>query len=166
MSLFAATQALQKANLGDIVVFADQVKVTVRAVICLPYVCKDFSHLLLLGDLDIMLAVPRSNQAVLIFHPHEKLSMNTLHLDSKGATAFWAPHLPAEPGAMGELEWSSFTDGAGRLVLKTQRGNEILTWTVSNWIAQESLELVAMAAPLGQSATLPRRAVHVLPPFA
>lgn len=92
-------------RLGDIVETADASH-TVRAVIDLPVPVGAIERFIVLGELDRVLGVPLGGDPLGVFFRCPRLpDPARCRSVCEGATAYWAPHLPARSGAMGELLW-------------------------------------------------------------
>lgn len=92
-------------KLGDIMVLPDGRSFSVRMLASLSTNDLDFGLLCLLGDLELMLAPSATSNSVQVLLPVESLPQadTSAKLLCDGAAAFWAPHLPAIGGAMGEV---------------------------------------------------------------
>jgi hypothetical protein len=91
-------------RLGDILTLPDGRSFSVRMFAPLPENALGLESLIVLGDLEMLLAPDRSG-LVHVLMPAESLppGASTAKRLCDGASAFWAPHLPAVGGAMGEI---------------------------------------------------------------
>jgi hypothetical protein len=91
-------------RLGDIVTLPDNRSFSVRMVAQLPENALGLRSLVALGDLEILLTPSRSGEVQMLL-PAESLppGASTAKRLCDGASTFWAPHLPAVGGAMGEV---------------------------------------------------------------
>jgi hypothetical protein len=92
-------------SLGDILTLPDGRSFSVRMFATLPENDLRINSLCLLGDLEIVLAPSSTDRNASILLPVETLPPGaaTARPLCDGAAAFWAPHLPAIGGAMGEV---------------------------------------------------------------
>lgn len=95
---------LSDLRLGDILTLSDGRSFSVRMLAPLPENALRIEALVVLGDLEMLLAPDRSGQ-VHVMVPTESLppGVATAKRLCDGASTFWAPHLPAVGGAMGEI---------------------------------------------------------------
>lgn len=96
---------LRQLNLGDIVTFPDGRDFSLRMIADIPDNPLRISRLLALGDLELVLAAGDAASEVQVLLPVETLppGASSAKVLCDGAAAFWAPHLPAIGGAMGEI---------------------------------------------------------------
>lgn len=102
--LLGPSGVLASARLGDLLTLPDGRSYSVRMLANLPENALELDGLCLLGDLEVLLA-PKGSGMVEMLSPFQApppgaQSARPL-LD--GAASFWAPHLPAIGGAMGEV---------------------------------------------------------------
>lgn len=92
-------------SLGDILTLPDGRSFSVRMFAVLPENDLRIDSLCLLGDLEIVLAPSSLGHNASVLLPVETLPPGaaTARPLCDGAAAFWAPHLPAIGGAMGEV---------------------------------------------------------------
>jgi len=95
---------LSDLRLGDILTLPDSRSFSVRMLAPLPENALRIESLIVLGDLELLLAPDRSG-CVHVLLPTESLppGASTAKRLCDGASTFWAPHLPAVGGAMGEI---------------------------------------------------------------
>jgi hypothetical protein len=95
---------LNDLRLGDILTLPDSRSFSVRMLAPLPENALRLESLIGLGDLEMLLA-PDASGCVHVLMPTESLppGASTAKRLCDGASAFWAPHLPAVGGAMGEI---------------------------------------------------------------
>lgn len=98
------TSRLSDLRLGDILTLPDSRSFSVRMLAPLPENALHMEALIALGDLEMLLAPDRSG-CVHMMLPTESLppGASTAKRLCDGASTFWAPHLPAVGGAMGEI---------------------------------------------------------------
>lgn len=102
--LHSGHRALAELRLGDILTLPDGRSLSVRMLAPLPENPLRISSLVTLGDLEMILAPTTTGRAEVLL-PVESLppsAASAKHL-CDGASSFWAPHLPAVGGAMGEV---------------------------------------------------------------
>lgn len=95
---------LSDLRLGDILTLPDGRSLSVRMIAPLPDNTLGVTALIALGDLEMLLA-PGTRGRIDVLLPVESLppsAASAKHL-CDGASSFWAPHLPAVGGAMGEV---------------------------------------------------------------
>lgn len=92
-------------SLGDIITLPDGRSFSVRMFTHLPENDLRIASLCLLGDLEVLLAPSTAGPVADVLLPVETLPPGaaTARALCDGAAAFWAPHLPAIGGAMGEV---------------------------------------------------------------
>lgn len=92
-------------SLGDIITFPDGRSFSVRMFTHLPENDLRIASLCLLGDLEMLLAPSTTGLVADVLLPVETLPPGaaTARALCDGAASFWAPHLPAIGGAMGEV---------------------------------------------------------------
>lgn len=95
---------LSDLRLGDILTLPDSRSFSVRMLAPLPENALHLDSLIALGDLEMLLAPERSG-SIHVLLPTESLppGASTAKRLCDGASTFWAPHLPAVGGAMGEV---------------------------------------------------------------
>jgi len=98
-------QRIEALRLGDIVTLPDGRCLSLRMLAPLPANPLSLGALLVLGDLEMLLAPSSTSPAVSVMVPVESLPPGASAAKAlcDGAAAFWAPHLPAAGGAMGEV---------------------------------------------------------------
>lgn len=91
-------------RLGDILTLPDNRSFSVRMLAPLPENALRMESLIALGDLEMLLAPERSGSVHMLL-PTESLppGASAAKRLCDGASTFWAPHLPAVGGAMGEI---------------------------------------------------------------
>jgi hypothetical protein len=101
----ATAQQSAGPALGDILTLPDGRSFSVRMFVALPENDLHVASLCLLGDLELLLAPSATDGTASLLLPVETLPPGaaTARPLCDGAAAFWAPHLPAIGGAMGEV---------------------------------------------------------------
>lgn len=96
---------LEALHLGDIITLPDGRSFSLRMSARLPDNTLGLSSLIILGDLELLLAPSLTGSQVQMLLPVESLppTAATAKPLCDGAASFWAPHLPAVGGAMGEI---------------------------------------------------------------
>jgi len=118
--------------LGDVVVLPDGRAMTVRSQVTLPTPAGSMASFLIAGEMDVLLSLPaQSNQPVLVYVPIDYLpeAAANARVVYEGATNYWAPHLPALQGAMGELLYRVvLVRGSVDPIVIVYRGPEIIVF--------------------------------------
>ena len=93
--------------LGDVITVSSGRTYSVRDVASWGAAVADLIGFVLLGELDVLLGVPDSERPVDVFLPVDRFpaSAGAPKSAAEGAVRYWAPHLPAQSDAMGELLW-------------------------------------------------------------
>lgn len=95
-------------RLGDIVTLPDGVSRSIRMAAPLPPNELLVSHLVLLGELEMVLAPVPVGVHILLPVEHMPPQVSSAKHLCEGAAAYWSPHLPALSGAMGEVLYRLF----------------------------------------------------------
>jgi hypothetical protein len=160
---------LANIELGDIVVLPDGRAMTARARVSLPHPVGSMAGFVLAGELEILLAAPRSvRDQIAVYTPISYLPASASHyrVAVEGATRYWAPHLPALGGAMGEvlykvLEIRGQVDPA---VIVT-RGEELVVFIKATVAAPGDLQVMYMPRHTGPEVAVERHSGTVVPVF-
>lgn len=97
---------LADLELGDIVVLPDGRAMTVRSRVTLPQPVGSMAGFVIAGELEILLSSPSSAaEPIGVYVPVDHLPAAARYCRTvvEGAARYWAPHLPALGGAMGEI---------------------------------------------------------------
>lgn len=142
------SQPLGDLRLGDIVSVPDGRSLSVRVLVPLPSAPLGMSSFAVLGELEMLLASPATpGQPVQTYAPVDYLppSMNGAKLLCEGAAAYWAPHLPALAGAMGEVQYRllSLRAQLAPLVL-LYRGPEMIVFVRTGEVQAEKVRALRM----------------------
>jgi hypothetical protein len=97
---------LASIELGDIVVLPDGRAMTARSRVTLPRPVGSMAGFVIAGELEVLLSSPASvSEPVGVYTPINYLpaAAQFCRTAVEGAARYWAPHLPALGGAMGEI---------------------------------------------------------------
>lgn len=166
MTLLASS--LSKVNLGDVVTVADGRSLTVRARAQLPAPVGTMSGFVLCGECEALLSVPPSPRspiglyAPLNYVPAALASARPVYA---GAVSYWAPHLPADAGAMGELKFR-VAEPPGQVdpLVIVWRGNESVVFCHYGEADPSTLEVLSMSRPAADVEVAKRRSSIVTAP--
>jgi len=118
--------------LGDVVRLPDGRAMTLRSQVTLPLPAGSMAAFLILGEMDALLSLPSvSNQPVLVYVPIDYLPETAANSRTvyEGATNYWAPHLPALQGAMGEILYRVLlVRGSVDPIVIVYRGPEVIVF--------------------------------------
>lgn len=166
MALLASS--LSKVNLGDVITVADGRSLTVRARAQLPAVVGTMSGFVVCGECEALLSVPPSARspiglyAPLNYIPAALASARPVYA---GAVSYWAPHLPANAGAMGELRFR-VAEPPGQVdpLVIVWRGNESVVFCHYGEADPSTLEVLSMGRPDANIEIAKRRSGTVTAP--
>lgn len=135
-------------SLGDIVTLPDGRALSVRAKADLPPGVEGVSAFVLLGELEsLLVASGRPGDLVASYVPVDYLppQATTARMLAEGAAAYWAPHLPAAAGAMGELLYRvlSLRSQVAPIIL-VYRGPELVVFVRASAFPPLDLRLLRM----------------------
>lgn len=120
---------------------------TVRAVAEFPSPAAEITGFALLGECELLLAVPSSSaHAHHVYLPVGSLSAaKGARLLIEGVAAYWAPHLPSLTGAMGELPFRLIeVPGHTEPWVIVYRGPEVLVFMRSYELDDHGLRVLTM----------------------
>jgi hypothetical protein len=151
-------------RLGDIVTLPDGVSRSIRMATPLPANELSLGFLVLLGELEMVLAPGPTGVHILL--PVERMppQLASAKRLCDGAAAYWSPHLPALSGAMGEVLYqllmlrSSFTP-----VTAITRGDDTVFFARSGQVTFSDLRMLKMARVDGDETEVARYAAIVDP---
>jgi hypothetical protein len=159
---------LEKVNLGDIVSVGDGRRLTVRARAVLPDVVGLMAGFVLCGELEALLSVPPSPTApVGMYAPLNYVPAPLARATPvyAGAVSYWAPHLHADGGAMGELTFRvAEVPGILEPLVIVWRGKESVVFCHYGDTNTAALDILAMPAPSGEVDIKSRRSDVVSAP--
>lgn len=99
---------LASVNLGDVVSLPDGTEMTVRARVLLPTPVGQMAGFVACGELEALISFPLVSASPYVIYrrvgqrPPEGIRARAAY---SGVANYWAPHLPAARGAMGEVLW-------------------------------------------------------------
>jgi hypothetical protein len=153
-------------HLGDIVSVPDGRSLSVRVLVDLPPTPMPISSFVVLGELEMMLAASSSRGLVHAYAPVAYLppAMSSARVLAEGAAAYWAPHLPAAGGAMGEVLYRvvSLRSQVAPIVL-VYRGPELIVFVPAGEFSLAGLRALRMPRAAHDPAPVARFAAVVDP---
>lgn len=159
--------ALDHLALGDIVVLPDTRGLTVRARVDLPSPVGSMRSFLIAGELEVLLSLPPSDTApVLVYAPIDYLpeAAANARVVFEGVTNYWAPHLPAISGAMGELLYRVVeVRGAVDPIVIVYRGPEVIVFIRASYAADEDFKVLFTRRDVDTEADVDRHTGVVTP---
>jgi hypothetical protein len=166
MSLLGSS--LSNANLGDVVSVGDGRSLTVRARAALPESVGSMAGFVVCGECEALLSLPPSPRApVGLYAPLNYIpaKLSSARPVFSGAVSYWAPHLPADGGAMGELRFRvAEPPGSVDPLVVVWRGNEPVVFCHYGDADPRELELLEMGRPAPEVALAERRTGFVTAP--
>jgi hypothetical protein len=158
---------LAHIELGDVVVLPDGRAMTARAKVSLPEPVGSMAGFVIGGELEALLSVPsRSESPVLIYVPIDYLpeAANRARTVYEGAMRYWAPHLPALSGAMGELLYRVVAlRGSVDPIVIVYRGPEIVVFIRASQAAAGDLQVLYMQRGVDNDIAMDRHAAFTSP---
>lgn len=157
--------ALSDTVLGDVVVLPDGRALTVRSRVDLPVQIGSINGFVLMGELEALLGFPPLDaDPFLVYQPVPYLPVDPsrCRLAAEGVTRYWAPHLPAASGAMGEVAYRVL-EVRGQLdpVVIVYRSSEMVVFVRTAIAFGNDLKVLAMDRPLSDSDPVARHAAFV-----
>lgn len=140
--------------LGDIVSFPPDVQHTVRAVIRFRSPYGSVAGFVLLGEFDAAMSIPALQSVPAeISTPRDPSALDgqQVMLLQEGVTRYWAPHVPAVPGAMSEVKFKVLAvRGQEQPVLMCFRGPEKVVFVRlhSVWMSDVGVASMGLAPAL------------------
>lgn len=95
-------------KLGDLIIFPDGRRMSVRATAAFPTPVGSASGFFLLGEFEGLLASPTRQGFPLLWYVRRPGLPSAGAPRCEGAVRYWAPHLPAVASAMGEVYYQTF----------------------------------------------------------
>lgn len=159
---------LENAALGDLIQLPDGKTYTLRAHIKLPIPVSGITTFQILGELELALALPvtPANPAlVYIASPHLPVDPNRCRVILEGNTRYWAPHLPANGGAMGEISYRVLeAKGLIDPILLVYRSKEMVVFVRSTQLWTKDIKHLQMERPLTDADPVKRHTAKVRKP--
>lgn len=164
------TAPLADVNLGDIVVLPDGRAMTTRCRVSLPVPAGSMAGFLILDEMAVLLSVPAATEApVLVYVPVEYLPDTAANSRTvcEGAARYWAPHLPAMGGAMGEILYRVVEiRGSVDPIVIVYRGAEVIVFIRATYAWSDDLQVLRMPAPADTELEVARHTGVVSEPAA
>jgi hypothetical protein len=158
---------LADVALGDVIVVPDGRSLTVRAKVPLPIPVGSMAGFVICGDMEMLLSTPSFNDApVTVYQPlgHLPPAARNGRSVCEGAAAYWAPHLPAIGGAMGEILWRVVeVRGSVDPIVIVYRGNEVTVFVRTGEVWGSQLEVLYMRRDIDNDLTVARHSSVVIP---
>lgn len=159
---------LSHVELGDVVVLPDGRAMTARAKVSLPAPVGSMSAFIIGGELEALLSVPTmADSPVLVYVPIDYLPEAAAKARTvyEGAMRYWAPHLPALSGAMGELLYRVVAlRGSVDPIVIVYRGPEVVVFIKASYADARDLRVMYMRRDVDNEMHLDRQAATVVSP--
>ena len=159
---------LSNLSLGDVTVLPDGRAMTIRAQVTLPFPAGSMAGFIIAGEMDVLLSIPASmHQPGLIYVPVDYLpeSAENSRVVCEGATNYWAPHLPALQGAMGEVLYRAvLVRGSVDPIVIVYRGPEVIVFIRAAIVNLDELSVLSMARNVANQVEVPRHVALVSTP--
>lgn len=160
---------LATVALGDIVSLPDGRDYTARGRVSLPQPVGSMAGFIIGGELDVLLSLPPSVRTpISVYVPTSELPEYARGQRSRcvyeGAIRYWAPHLPAVSGAMGELLYRVL-EVRGQIdpIVLIYRGSELIVFVRSTDVYPFDIRVVAMDRGVDNEVDVTRYAAVVMP---
>lgn len=139
---------LAHVALGDIVTLPDGRQMTVRAAARLAVPIGSLAGFVVCGELDVVLTTPATpDSPVNLYLPVDQIPglAQRAQTAAEGATRYWAPHLPALRGAMGELLYRILeVRGSIHPVILVYRGQEVIRFVRASDLDPQQMRVMYM----------------------
>ncbi len=153
--------------LGDVVTMPDGRPLTVRSVVSLSVPVGSMAGFVLLGEMEMLLATPPSPSDPLgVYLPVERFPVpeEMARVAATGAARYWAPHLPAVAGAMGEIQFRVLeVRGSVDPIVVVYRGPDVVVFVKTGHMDARFLRVLRLQRPVGPEAEVERHAATVAP---
>jgi hypothetical protein len=153
---------LAHIELGDVIVLPDGRAMTARAKAALPAPVGSMSGFVIGGELEVLLSIPtRSDSPILLYVPIDYLPEAAAKARTvyEGAMRYWAPHLPAISGAMGELLYRVVAvRGSVDPIVIVYRGPEVIVFIRASYANASDLRVMHMRRDVENELSLDRHA--------
>lgn len=158
---------LADVALGDIVVLPDGRALTVRSRVTLPAPVGSMAGFVICGEMEILLSTPSSTGGpVNVYVPINYLPESAARARTvcEGAANYWAPHLPAMSGAMGEILYRVVeVRGSIDPIVIVYRGQEVIVFIRATYARSSDLNVLSMSRDAGNDVDVTRHAGVVTP---
>lgn len=156
--------------LGDVVVLPDGRSMTARSKAVLPTPVGSMAGFVICGEMEVLLSTPSASAAPinlyvpLDYFPFEQAQARVA---AEGAASYWAPHLPALRGAMGEILWRVVeVRGSVDPAVVVYRGAEVIVFIRVSFFASSSLKVLCMRRDVSNDVDATRHSSIVRAPGA
>lgn len=162
----AASLPLADVQLGDVVVLPDGRAMTARARVSLPVPCGSMAGFVIVGEMDALLSTPpTANGPVAVYVPIGYVPSGQVRPVHEGVARYWAPHLPALGGAMGEIAYRVMeVRGSVDPIVCTWRSGELIVFIRASYARGSDLQLMRMARGVDNEVALARHSALVTQP--
>lgn len=159
---------LAHVALGDVVVLPDGRAMTTRCRVSLPLPVGSMAGFIIAGEMEVLLSTPaRADAPVLVYVPIDELPFDPAQCRTaaEGAASYWAPHLPALRGAMGEILWR-VVEVRGQVdpVVIVYRGPETIVFIRASYAWSSDLRVLYMRRDTANDVDVDRHAATVAEP--
>jgi hypothetical protein len=155
-------------ELGDVIVLPDGRAMTARAKVSLPEPVGSMSGFVIGGELEALLSLPTMAESpVLLYVPIDYLPEAAAKARTvyEGAMRYWAPHLPALTGAMGELLYRVVAvRGSIDPIVIVYRGPEVIVFIRASYVDPRDLRVMRMRRDVANDMEMERHAAVVRSP--
>jgi hypothetical protein len=159
---------LAHIELGDVIVLPDGRAMTARAKVSLPEPVGSMAGFVIAGELETLLSVPtRVESPILVYVPIDYLPEAAARARTayEGAMRYWAPHLPALSGAMGELLYRVVAiRGSVDPIVIVYRGPEVIVFIRAAHASASDLRVLYMQRGVDNDLSMDRHAAFVSSP--
>lgn len=164
----SAHLSLAQVALGDVVILPDGREKTIRAREVLNVPIQTMAGFVIAGELDVLLSTPTTDGSpVLVYVPLTELPADTRSARAvqEGVISYWAPHLPAVSGAMGELKYK-IVEVSGWIdpIVMVWRGRECVVFVRATWAWPADLRILYMRRDPSNQVAVTRHAGVVADP--
>lgn len=159
---------LADVGLGDVVVLPDGRAMTARTKVGLPSPVGSMAGFVICGEMEVLLSTPVSIEGPINIYvpidyfPFEESQARTA---AQGAANYWAPHVPALRGAMGEILWRVVEiRGSIDPIVIVYRGDEVIVFIRVSFTAASGLQVLYMRRDESNDVDVVRHAALVEAP--
>jgi len=154
--------------LGDIISLPDGRGMTVRGKVTLPVPAGSMSAFLITGEFDALLSIPVTlADPLLVYVPIDYLpeAAENAKVVCEGAMNYWAPHLPALQGAMGEVLYRVVTvRGSVDPIVIIYRGKEMIVFIRGAIAMLDEISVLQMRRDVSNQTAVERHSAIVVSP--
>lgn len=150
--------------LGDLITLPDGTSISVRSRVSLTTPVRQLSGFLIGGECQVVITVPAlAHDPLGVLLPGRIPHGAGVHSLVEGATSYWAPHLPAVRGAMGELLWRvAHVDGVAEPVVILYRGEERIPYLHRGVLWPKDLTFTGLPRTSENDIDVPRHSGEVI----